>query len=386
MERKTMKIAGHTEFQYTGELLSLAMARTRADLYAEVSKRQVYGRSTMNKEQLAVVVVDGYLQELDAAAEQKAADVQFEKYVTEKAPTAAARIFVTICDHGHTREEGCPEAPCWVTPVDAADLENERNLAAAAGLDVHAVGVAHADVPANLCAHGIDASRRCSICAEDAAERPVPLNTWLEAGIVLVDPRSVRGQRYRFDRWTRFGAKLINMDNGGVRIVLQSAVVMWSYLPKMSTEGIERAKIDNRPRVGDIVKHHAGDRREFTVRTVHAGGEPLVLLDDNSNVWVAMAHLRVVRRAKDVPTDGTCRFGNIHAIETCPGCGTEDDQGNQVVPTTRRGDQRPRCGVEMPRCGVEMPPIVGMAAPRVCNLVLNADGVCLDTNHRPALQ
>src|SRR5687768_5238769 len=166
MERKTMKIAGHTEFQYTGELLSLAMARTRADLYAEVSKRQVYGRSTMNKEQLAVVVVDGYLQELDAAAEQKAAAVQFEKHVTEKSPTAAARVFVTICDHCHTRKEGCPEAACWVTPVDAADRENERNLAAAAGLDVHAVGVAHADVPANLCAHGIDAAGpgRCPIC------------------------------------------------------------------------------------------------------------------------------------------------------------------------------------------------------------------------------
>lgn len=34
-------------------------------------------------------------------------------------------------------------------------------------------------------------------------------------------------------------------------------------------------------------------------------------------------------------TDGRCPFGNIHAIETCRGCGTEDDHGNQVTPVVQ---------------------------------------------------
>lgn len=31
-------------------------------------------------------------------------------------------------------------------------------------------------------------------------------------------------------------------------------------------------------------------------------------------------------------TDGRCAYGNIHAIETCFGCNTEDENGNQITP------------------------------------------------------
>lgn len=136
-------------------------------------------------------------------------------------------------------------------------------------------------------------------------------------------------------------------------------------------------------------------------------------------------------------TDGRCPFGNLHTIETCRGCGTEDEQGNQVTPTveTHTAPQAARpvtlmcaksfysngergiCGVQQipgprglhegphfddhrrlwsdytlpgdrrPLCGVEMPALPGMSTftgpTRICRLILNADGECPDVNHKP---
>lgn len=65
--RKTISITGLGEFHYTDKLLALVMQRTRADLYAEACERKLYGRSTLNKEQLAIAAVDAHLRELDAA-------------------------------------------------------------------------------------------------------------------------------------------------------------------------------------------------------------------------------------------------------------------------------------------------------------------------------
>lgn len=117
MERKTISITGLGEFQYTEKLLALAMQRTKADLYQDAADRKLYGRSTMSKEQLAIAAVDLHLREQDDAENERAL---------------------------LAREQA---AKAW--DVDRAIDE--------------------------LCPHGIDAGRRCSICGEDAKRETVGL-------------------------------------------------------------------------------------------------------------------------------------------------------------------------------------------------------------------
>lgn len=130
MTRKTISITGLGEFQYTEKLLELAMQRTKADLYQDAADRKLYGRSTMSKEQLAIAVVDLHLRELDER---------------RKLPEVNAMMTETL--DGYRQELDDEEAETAIAAVDAK----------------RATG----DIPALLCAHGIDAGRRCSICAED---------------------------------------------------------------------------------------------------------------------------------------------------------------------------------------------------------------------------
>ena len=223
------------------------------------------------------------------------------------------------------------------------------------------------------------------------AEKPVTLSVWLEEGMVLVDPRSVSGARYRFVKWTRHGAKLVSRANGGVRIVSQSAIMDWLYLPKASAAAIEQAKADNRPHVGDVVKFHAGDARERTVTTVHATDPSLVMLNDGDNVWVSTEHLRVVRSRASLMCAKSFHDSNgdrgICAVRQGPGARGNhegphyDDQRRLWSDYTLPGDRRPRCGVPMTPWPGEW---WKYQSARACSLLLNADGECPDANHRPA--
>lgn len=205
MERRKIGIAELGEFQFTDELLGLAMKRTRADLYREVSDRGVRGRASLNKEQLAVVLVDVYLREQD-------------------------------------------------------DAENERNI--------------------------VENEKH-------AQQNSLAADTPLAEGDVLVDPQSRSGQQYRFVKMSPCGPLLVNLSNGGRRVVAPHLIKTWGRLNQVTPAGE-----DDLPRVGDVVKHRIGDDRERVVTRVH-GTDPYVLLNDHGNVWVAMAHLVVVRRADE---------------------------------------------------------------------------------------
>lgn len=195
-----------------------------------------------------------------------------------------------------------------------------------------------AQIPVMLCDHGIDSRRRCPICREDAAEgvppiltpavdetehlgtpKPRKLDTWLTEGMILIDPKTLSGARYRFVDWVRGGAKLVNVLNGGVRVVPQSSVMDWKYIPRP----IAQCLVCRQPvqvKDGAIIGHG----------------------------WRG---------------NGTIPAG------TCP--------GSECAPprTTLGADQRARCAVKLPRRP-------GESEPRTCRLTVNADGVCPDVNHR----
>lgn len=158
MTRKTISITGLGEFQYTEKLLALAMQRTKADLYQDAAGRKLYGRSTMNKEQLAIAAVDLHLRELD--------DLEAEKNL---AAQAGLDVNVVGVLHAEKAEASIEDAHA-VALIEAGD-----RVGFYTGADPLLAPEAVADGPTELCPHGIDAGRRCSICGEDAKRETVGL-------------------------------------------------------------------------------------------------------------------------------------------------------------------------------------------------------------------
>lgn len=149
-----------------------------------------------------------------------------------------------------------------------------------------------------------DSNGRCFLYGDACAvpgKGPTELAVWLKPGVVLT-PSEYSGRVFRFVDWRPGGAYVRNVMTGHGQTVPQSEIVLWKHLPEQNADidgmGARQAN-ELRPEVGDVVVHKIGDAREFIVRTVHAIDE-YVLLGD-SNVWVAMNHLRVVRKGTPGP-------------------------------------------------------------------------------------
>jgi hypothetical protein len=295
-------------------LIEVNLARPVKTLRALASAAGIVGRSKMNKAELVEAIA------AFEVAQERGAAVPAEKCLLE---------------HGYVK-------PCQQDRGHAGECDKET-----VGL-VRETGTVAGRIPTNLCDHGIDLRRTCSICLEDeqAAEidsaveqvrglavspTPAPQRSEIEEGTTLVDPRSLSGQQYRFVNWTRFGAKLINVGSGGVRIVRREDLAAWERVP--------------------------------------AGGpaEPATMMCAKSFVTEDGRGICAVRQAPGAR-------GNHEGPHY-------DDQRrlwseDYVLP----GDRRPRCGIEMPA----LPGMAEFTGPtRVCGLTLNADMECPDVNHKP---
>lgn len=510
MTRKTTRILGLGEFRYTEELLAAAMTRTRADLYREVSERKVYGRSTMDKRALAIVLVDGYLQEQDAL------NARITETLDAIAPLPAAHVIEAVCDHGHTREEGCPEAPCWVPAdlsdaIDAAvdralyigDLKEELADAVAKGQHqrsgeiatqlerlgyvapeekcllehgyvkpcqqdrghagdcdketvglvrktgdasapsaprvddlgrhVHVTASGHTiSLPAELCDHGIDASRvgLCGICREDAAKAPKVGQRYRRADGDVVELKAV----FPLDQSIAF--LIVEAPNHTYRRGLRGTV-SFSGL----AEHYELA-----PSAAPNALMWAGTRYLVLGTVDYQGGRAVRLIEDDDQPssfgridfsfciretelrhgsWSAYAQNTTLICAKSFNSDGDRGICGVRQIPGPRGLheGPHYDEHRGLWSDyTMPGDRRPRCGVDMPalpgmaeftgptrtcnlllnadgvcpdvnhrqgdqraRCGIEVVPLLSGHAPYPCGLLLNADGACSDANHRPAI-
>lgn len=201
------------------------------------------------------------------------------------------------------------------------------------------------------------------------------LDTWLQEGMILVSPQS--GFRYRFERWAGGEAVLINQENGALIRVPQSEIVHhWHYLPQASAEGTTQAVAARKLSVGDRVTHNRTGALG-TVTEVTPNSVANVTPDDpRDGVWRGLfsdftrvsgpwhrtylrhnltgavvafmgyvsepsaSHAVWVRDADGelrrmklwvLQSDYTacCEHGN-GPRETCQGCGTESEHGNQI--------------------------------------------------------
>lgn len=524
MTHKTTRILGLGEFRYTEELLAAAMTRTRADLYREVSERKVYGRSTMDKRALAIVLVDGYLQEQDALDEKRtiaraylgtpAGEIltdpevdqamidraaENERFLRQQTGDVSADLSDAInaaVDRalyiGDLKEEladavakgqhqrsgeiatqlerlgAAPEEKCllehgYVKPCQqdrghAGDCDKEtvglvRKTGDASapsaprvddlGRHVHVTASGHtislpapplevSDVPAELCDHGIDASRvgLCGICREDAAKAPKVGQRYRRADGDVVELKAV----FPLDQSIAF--LIVEAPNHTYRRGLRGTV-SFSGL----AEHYELA-----PSAAPNALMWAGTRYLVLGTVDYQGGRAVRLIEDDDQPssfgridfsfciretelrhgsWSAYAQNTTLICAKSFNSDGDRGICGVRQIPGPRGLheGPHYDEHRGLWSDyTMPGDRRPRCGVDMPalpgmaeftgptrtcnlllnadgvcpdvnhrqgdqraRCGIEVVPLLSGHAPYPCGLLLNADGACSDANHRPAI-
>lgn len=199
---------------------------------------------------------------------------------------------------------------------------------------------------------------------------------WLQEGMILVSPDT--SARYRFLRWDKCGAVVRNLNTGMEFSVPQPEIVEnWRYLPQASADGVAQAVAARKLSIGDRVMHNRTGALG-TVQLATDGVAHVTPDDPRDGVWRGLfsdftrmsgpwhrTYLRhdltgavvefigyvaepsmsralwvrqadgELRRMKPwvLMSDYTacCEHGN-GPRETCQGCGTEDEHGNQIEP------------------------------------------------------